>query len=185
MTADLESPLIVVIPFTWEHWPTLWAVRRAQLAEHGILLGPDSTPEPPRPGVKMRDEHEWDYYHMDQVYLRGAGNFWLAWYGECPSGHVGGQDVGGAIELRRMYVVANYRRRGVGTKLVMALIAHSRAQGIGAIELWTAGDGPGRHLYRALGFRETGGPGAEFRDIAGRTRYTPDPEEIRMRLDLF
>ena len=37
---------------------------------------------------------------VTEVYLRGAGSFWLAWYTECPVGHVGGQDVGGADEIR-------------------------------------------------------------------------------------
>ena len=40
---------------------------------------------------------------------------------------------------------------------VEALVVHSRIQGVHAIELWTALNGPGRRLYQALGFRETEG----------------------------
>jgi GNAT superfamily N-acetyltransferase len=179
MTAGSTDSHIVVKPFAWHDWLALWAVRLAQLAEHGILLDPAAIAKSPQPGVD--DEHEWDFHHIDQVYLRGAGNFWLAWYADCPVGYVGGQDVGGAIELRRMYVKASYRRLGVGTALVEALIAHSHTQGIRAIELWTAVNGPGRRLYRALGFRETEGPGIEFQDVTARTGYTPGADEIRMR----
>jgi GNAT superfamily N-acetyltransferase len=118
------------------------------------------------------------------VYLSGAGNFWLAWYNSLPIGYIGGQDVGGAIKLRRMYVEAAYRRRGVGTALVRALIAHCRLHAIPVVELWTAVGGPGWRLYRALGFRETAGPGGEFQQIVALTRYTPGADEIRMRLDV-
>ena len=67
---------------------------------------------------------------------------------------------------------------------VEALMVHSRIQGVHAIESWTAVNGPGRRLYHALGFRETEGPGVEFKDITSRTRYTPGADEIRMRLDV-
>jgi GNAT superfamily N-acetyltransferase len=182
MTAGSTDSHVVIKPFAWDDWSALWAIRFAQLAEHGILLDPTAIPERARPGID--DEHEWDFHHIDQVYLRAAGSFWLAWYTDCPAGYVGGQDVGGAIELRRMYVRPSYRRLGVGTKLVKALIAHSRTQGVHTIELWTAVNGPGRRFYHALGFRGTEGPGVAFKGITPRTRYTPGADEIRMRLDV-
>ena len=173
---------IAIKPFAWDDWSALWTIRLAQLAEHGIVLDFTAIPEYPQPGID--DEYEWDSHHMDSVYLCDAGHFWLAWYTEHPVGYVGGQDVGGAIELRRMYVEESYRRLGVGRKLVETLITHNHAQGVQAIELWTAMDGPGWWLYRALGFRKTEGPGIEFQDIMMRTRYTPGADEIRMRLDV-
>ena len=182
MTAASTDSHIVIKPFAWDDWPALWAIRLAQLTEHGILLDPATIADHPQPGIA--DEHEWDFHHIDQVYLRGAGNFWLAWYRDCPVGYVGGQDVGGAIELRRMYVKANYRRLGVGTALVEALIAHSHTQGIHAIELWTAANGPGRCLYHRLGFQEMEGPGKEFNELTACTRYRPGPNEKRMRLEV-
>jgi len=181
MKAGSTGAHITIRPFTWEDWPVLWAVRLAQLAEQGIRLDPASIPQRPMPGID--DEHEWDFHHIDQVYLRAAGNFWLAWVGGRPAGYVGGEDVGGAIELRRMYVKASFRRRGVGTALVRALIAHSHTQGVHAIELWTAVDGPGRRFYHTLGFREIEGPGIEFKVITQATKYMRGYDEIRMRLD--
>ena len=160
----------------------MWTVRVSQLAEHGILLDPEEIPKEPRPDLD--DEYEWDFHHIGQVYMHGSGCFWLAWRSGRPVGYVGGQDVGGTIELRRLYVTASHRRLGVGVRLVRTLIDHARARAVPAIELWTAADGPGRRLYETLGFRETTGLGAEYAETTSRTRYVPSPDEIRMRLDL-
>jgi GNAT superfamily N-acetyltransferase len=176
------QPAVVVTPFTWDDWTALWAVRRMQLVEDGIPGDAVIIPEHPHCGGE--EFHEWDFHNIDEVYLRGAGQFWIARYADRPVGYVGGQDLGGAVELRRMYVNASYRRRGIGTALVQALIERSRAHAIPAIELWTGPDGPGRYLYETFGFRLTGGPGVEFADVIRLTRDTPDGGEIRMRLDL-
>lgn len=178
-----RSPLIR--PFAEDDWAALWAVRLAQLAEQGVVLDPTAIPEPPKPGAPdTGDEYEWDLYHIDRVYRRGSGNFWLAWCGGLPIGYVGGQEIGGgALELRRMFVNAAYRRQGIGAALVRALIAHAQARRVHVIELWTSACGPGRPLYQAMGFVETAGPGAEFKEGAARTRYTPGMDEIRMRLE--
>ncbi|MBV9849649.1 MAG: GNAT family N-acetyltransferase [Armatimonadetes bacterium] len=173
---------IVVCPFEFGFWRPLWQVRLAQLAEHGVVLDPEAIPE--RPAHVGRDGPEWDIHRMEEVYLSGAGGFWLAWAEGVPVGYVGGQDIGNTLELRRMYVRADQRRRGIGTWLVRALVDHGAARGVKTVELWTAGDGPGRALYERLGFQATDGPGAAFRDVAERTGYTPGPDEIRMRLDV-
>ncbi len=97
------------------------------------------------------------------------------------------KDIGGVIELRRMFVRAEYRRRGVATSLVRALIEHSGSHGVCAIELWTGPNGPGKFLYQTLGFRQTEGLGPEFsRDNPTQHRYFPaeGDGQIRMRLDL-
>lgn len=181
--ADHPTSLaITVTPFTWDDWPALWAVRRMQLAEHGIKIDPSTLPDRPQPGTNHA--HEWDFHEIEHVYLRGAGHFWLARMAGQPVGYVGGQDVGGAIELRRMYVNESYRRRGIGSALVHALIDRSRAYAITAIELWTAAHGPGRPLYETFGFQLRAQPGPEFADVIVRTRYTPGDDEIRMRLEL-
>jgi len=158
--------------FEWQCWDALWQLRAHQLAEHGIVVSsPVSEPD-------LSSPYERDYHRIEQVYLQGAGNFWIAWLGDTPVGHVGAQDLGGAVELRRMYVRADLRRRGVGTRLVRTLIEHCVAQSVRAIELWTAQNGPGRWLYERLGFRLVAEPGVAFKDVP------LSPGEIRMRLDL-
>lgn len=179
---DRISQHISVKPFEWEHWSHLWELRRHQLAENGIEVSFDGPP--PQPEEAGQDNPEWDYHRIGQVYLQGVGGFWIAWWDDVAVGHVGGQDLGGIVELRRMYVRAEYRGRGIGTRLVRALITHSIAQGVKAIELWTAPDGPGRFLYAQTGFRETAGLGEGFAGAASLTGRSPAEHEIRMRLDL-
>jgi GNAT superfamily N-acetyltransferase len=171
---------VVVASYRAAHWRDLWALRTHQLAEHGVTLSPDAIPS--QPLVVDRGDHEWDYHEIGQVYLACRGGFWLAWLDGTPAGHVGAQDLGEGVELRRMYVRQDFRRRGIGAKLVRELIAHCAARGVGAIELWTASGGLGRALYERVGFRAVTGPGPEFSDVLDPTRYEPRPDEIRMRL---
>ena len=69
----------------------------ARLAENGIILDPDDIP--PEPEDTSEESPEWDTDHIDPVYLRGSGGFWLAWHATKPVGHVGAQDFSGLIEL--------------------------------------------------------------------------------------
>ena len=121
--------------------------------------------------------YEQDYHRIDQVYLAGRGGFWIAWLDALPVGHIGAEDRGQYLELRRMYVRQGYRRRGIGRQLVQALIDHCSAEGVPAVELWTAPDGPGRLLYETLGFFRIAAPHGE------RDGEEDDPE-MRMRLDV-
>jgi GNAT superfamily N-acetyltransferase len=173
--------------FTWEHWIPVWQLRAAQLAEHGIIIDPENIPRVPSqvPEHIDQSEYDWDLVHIGAIYLCGRGGFWLAWCGDTAVGHVGAQDLGGVAELRRMYVRAASRRRGIGTRLVWALIAHCAAGSIQAKELWTAQDGPGRALYEKLGFRVVDEPGPGFEHVEQATGYTRGADEIRMRLDLI
>jgi GNAT superfamily N-acetyltransferase len=183
MASHAPPPGVTITPFTWPDWTALWTVRYTHLAEDGIHLDPTSIPD--RQAPDPEHVHEWDFHNLDRVYLHDAGNFWIAHADRRPVGYVGGQDIGEAIELRRMYVDAAHRRRGIGSALVQTLIDHSRTRAVRAIELWTAPDGTGRQFYHSLGFRLTAAPGLEFADIQRLTRYTPSQDEIRMRLDLL
>ncbi len=172
---------ISILPYNWKHWRTLWELRHHQLAEAGIIVPPEEIPgEPNNVG---RDDYEWVLHHIAEVFLHGAGGFWLAWWENDPAGHIGGQDFGGAIELRRMYVRAEYRRRGIATRLVQALLDHCKIQSIKAVELWTAENGPGRRLYERIGFKITSAPGKEFSDLFFQTNFIPGKDQIRMRLE--
>jgi GNAT superfamily N-acetyltransferase len=172
---------ILVRPFEWQDWYAMWQLVAFHLVEQGIVI--DATLQGPPDFSIPYDEtdpryEEIDMERIDQAYLKARGNFWIAWVADQPVGHVGAQDYGGFIELRRMYVREEFRQRGIGTRLVQALIAHCIAKNVGMIELWTAGDGAGRPLYEKLGFRKIDPHGGEP-EYAKRA-----DQEIRMRLDL-
>ena len=161
-----------VLAFRQQDWNALWLVRLRQLAESGVRL--DVLPERP----DHTSPYEQDYHRIDQVYLSGAGNFWLAWCEQLPVGHIGAQAFDDVVELRRLYVIPEYRRHGVGTALVRTLVEHCTTQRVRAIELWTVASGPGRGLYERFGFRVVDKPGPEFRVV----NYPAG--EIRMRFGL-
>jgi GNAT superfamily N-acetyltransferase len=171
---------ISIKPFEWQDWNAMWQLNAYHLAEHGII---DDTIQGPPDFSLPYDETdrrypEMDMERIDEAYLKARGNFWIAWKDDQPLGHVGAQDYGDFIELRRMYVRKEFRQRGIGTLLVKALIEHCIEKNVGIIELWTAGDGPGRPLYEKLGFRKIEAIGGEP-EYAKRASH-----EIRMRLEL-
>ncbi len=62
-------------------------------------------------------------------------------------------DGGEAVEVKRMYVRPEHRRKGLGKALLEALIAQARALGYARIRLDSAGFMSQAHaLYRAAGF---------------------------------
>ena len=163
---------VVVKPYQSVDWPALWQLRACQLAEQGIAI----YTVPSRPDFDS--SYERDYHRMKQVYLSGKGNFWIAWITDQPVGQIGAQDLGGYIELRRLYVRELNRGAGIGTQLVTTLLEHCRGHEVGLIKLWTDPAGPGRSLYRNFGFLEVDDPnksGDFARDPSG---------EIRMALAL-
>jgi GNAT superfamily N-acetyltransferase len=181
----IDEPAIT--RFTWDDWEALWEIRRTHLAEYGIDPRQVHTPPYPTPsddGGEADPHDEWDLLHPDRIYLRGAGGFWIARVGGRPVGYVGAQPLGQAVELRRMYVAASQRRRGIGMALVRALLDHCRTQRVRAVELWTEAGGVGQQLYTRFGFRIVTGKGPEFVDVQAEDRYRPSSEEVRMRLEI-
>ena len=171
---------ILIKPFEWEDWNAMWRLREYHLAEDGKII--DALPDQPDLTISYEDidrsDLEVDFDRIDQAYLKGRGNFWIAWMDDQPVGHIGAQDKGDYIELRRMYVRIEYRRRGIGVLLVQALIKHCLENKAGIIELWTAEQGPGRFLYEKHGFHKV--------EIGGEEHdgTTDDNSQIRMRLVL-
>ncbi|MBN1877039.1 MAG: GNAT family N-acetyltransferase [Anaerolineae bacterium] len=172
---------IVIKPFQWEDWYVMWKLNAYHLAELGIIID-DADQGPPDFNLPYDESNpnypEMDMAWIDEAYLKGRGNFWIAWSDDQPLGHVGAQDCGDYIELRRMYVRAEYRRRGVGTLLVQALIEHCKRQKVSEIKVWTADDGLGRLLYAKCGFRQIALSDAE------RAHKRAVEGEIRMCLEL-
>ena len=89
------------------------------------------------------------------------------------------------LELRHMYVRAEYRQRGIGTRLVQALIDHAKTHQVKAVELWTAPDDLGRILYSKLGFKVVEKPFMNLEELIYRMNRAPGEGEIRMRLDIM
>ena len=155
-TSFKNQASILVRPFEWKDWEAMWQLRGWQLAESGIFV---DGPIPPPDFDLVYDEtnpdvHEMDLERIDEAYLKARGNFWIAWLEDQPVGFVGAQDKSDYVELRQMYVRQEFRRLGIGSLLVTALIEHCRGQKVGLVKLWTAKGGPGRYLYARLGFRQ-------------------------------
>jgi GNAT superfamily N-acetyltransferase len=84
---------------------------------------------------------------------------------------------GNAAHLISMWVDPVARNRGVGRKLVDAVVAWARGHGIGEVSLWVAeGNAPAEALYLASGFAPTG----ERQPLPSN----PAVMEQAMRLDL-
>lgn len=157
-------------------WRDLWRIRALQLLEAGVRVDIPDAPE-------AHPRYDDDLHAVDRVYAH-PGGFWLAYAESSMAGFVGAQCLGAVVELRRMFVSAEFRRRGVGRALCAALIEHCAAQAAKSVELWTAADGPGRSLYAVLGFAVVAQPGLGFENVREQTGYAPKRGEIRMRLTL-
>jgi GNAT superfamily N-acetyltransferase len=151
---------------------------------------------------QVGDEYKfaWDPYgyHLDLFRLESKyAGFWVA---EEPGGaivgvaglsafsprpgavgelveHKGLLRIGGAdCELKRMYVLAHWRRKGLGRRLAEAAISLALSRGCRVMEIWSDRALPEAHeLYRSLGALEVG----------SRIDDSPDrAEEIGMILRL-
>ncbi len=76
MDEEKAAQPISVVPYARKHWHALWELRHYQLAEEGIIIATDEIPD--HPMDVGRGDDEWDYHHIAEVYLNGAGGFWLA-----------------------------------------------------------------------------------------------------------
>jgi GNAT superfamily N-acetyltransferase len=95
---------------------------------------------------------------LDAFYNPARGNgFWVAHVGSLLVGTVGLERVSPeAVELRRMYVRAEFRRRGIALALLERANAEARALGYRKIVLSTAEiQTAAVAFYRAHGFRHT------------------------------
>ena len=93
------------------------------------------------------------YYHT----VKGAG-FWVAMQGENLVGFFGLESVyPGTAELRRMYVAPEYRRRGLGRRLLAEAEEMARQMGYHQIDLSTSElQNVALALYRRTGYEEIG-----------------------------
>ena len=99
-----------------------------------------------------------DLANIPGFYQTGTGGFWVARSNDRVVGTVGLKDIGQRqAALRKMFVAAPFRGRefGVAEKLLNALLAHARAQGIAEIFLGTTEKFLAAHrFYEKKGFIE-------------------------------
>ena len=85
-------------------------------------------------------------------------SLWLvAVDGDRVAGYVGSQTVCDETDMMNVAVTADYRRQGLGEKLVLALVEELKAIGSKCLTLEVRDSNtPARSLYEKLGFRQTG-----------------------------
>jgi putative acetyltransferase len=89
---------------------------------------------------------------------RRGGRWWVVYDGEdlVASVGTGPRDVGGRVELKRLYVRATHRRRGVAAGLIRRVEAHAAGLGANAVELWSDTRFAAAHaLYGRHGYVDT------------------------------
>ncbi|HEY2512892.1 MAG TPA: GNAT family N-acetyltransferase, partial [Polyangiaceae bacterium] len=107
-------------------------------------------------GVPITLADQPDLADIPSAYQRGRGGFWTAKDAGRVVGVVGLLDGGGEVALRKMFVHADYRGRGlaVAPRLLEALLAHARAQGVQRVFLGTRPEMRAAHrFYEKHGFR--------------------------------
>ena len=64
-----------------------------------------------------------------------------------------GESASGSGEVETLYLLDDYRDRGVGRRLMRAMAAHLAAVGCRSVVLWVLRDNPTRWFYQRLGGR--------------------------------
>jgi len=126
----------------------------AEIAQVRTLVRAHGAARATTPGV------EYVYADADGLpgpYAAPAGGLWLATSGESGIGCVALKPIDSrTAEVKRMFVDAGWRGKGVGRALLGALIAGARRRGILTLRLGTLHDmEAAQALYRSIGFRPT------------------------------
>ena len=121
-----------------------WRVVKTVFDEYGFIL--------------EEMDYDRDLKDVQGQYLDQYGAFWVAEVDGCVVGCVGMRPEGEAlVELRRLYLVPEHRRTGIGRELVMTAVEWGRAKGFPAVELWSDVAFERAHtLYEAAGFKRAG-----------------------------
>jgi GNAT superfamily N-acetyltransferase len=107
-------------------------------------------------GVPITLADQPDLADVPSAYQCGRGGFWTAKEEGRLVGVVGLLDGGGEVALRKMFVDADYRGRGlaVAPQLLEALLAHARSRGVERIFLGTRPEMRAAHrFYEKHGFQ--------------------------------
>jgi RimJ/RimL family protein N-acetyltransferase len=99
-----------------------------------------------------------DLLQFDAYYSAPRGAFWIVRDATRVVGSVGvDRKDGRTAELKRLYVDASLRGRGIGQRLVETVLDWTREQGMARLVLWSDTRFENSHrLYRRLGFEQLG-----------------------------
>ncbi len=98
-----------------------------------------------------------DLYDVDGFYGEGRGAFWVLLASEQVVGCVGVRLEGDQSELHRMYLLPEYRGRGLGRLLLETAVDFARSSGARRIRAWSDVKLPLAHkLYHRFGFVQQG-----------------------------
>ena len=135
---------MVPIPATAADVPAVMLLIGRVFAEYGLLLMPAF--EVP------------DLLRFDLHYTPPRGAFWVVRDDVRVVGSVGvDRKDEQTAELKRLYVDASLRGRGIGQRLVETVLDWTRAEGMARVVLWSDTRFENSHrLYRRLGFTQLG-----------------------------
>lgn len=98
-----------------------------------------------------------DLYNIEEDYLAGGGMFWVLLAGQSVVGCAGIRLHGEECELHRMYLLRDFRGRGLGRKLLELAVAHGRSAGCQWMRAWSDVKLVDAHrLYLKSGFVQRG-----------------------------
>jgi L-amino acid N-acyltransferase YncA len=159
----LESPGVDIVPMTGADWPV---VRR--IYAEGIATG-DATLEAEAP-----DWRTWDHSHRRECRLvaraigAGVPGHVLGWTALTS---VSARTVYAGVAWESVYVAAGARGRGVGRRLLLALIEASETLGIWTLQAGVLAENEASlALHERVGFRLVGVQRRLGRDSGGRWR---------------
>lgn len=97
-----------------------------------------------------------DLQSIAREYQVENGQFWTLWIDRKISGTIALQKHGDYYHLRRFYLLAQYRNRGLGKLMVSQLLEHARLHDIHSIQLSTKErESAAYHIFLKAGFTET------------------------------
>ncbi len=132
-----------VVPYEPAHQVGVVRVVRAVYSEYGFTWDASA--------------YHRDLYTIDETYLTGGGMFWVLLAGQSVVGCAGIRLHGEECELHRMYLLQDFRGRGLGRKLLELAVAHGRSAGCQWMRAWSDVKLTDAHrLYLKSGFVQQG-----------------------------
>ena len=119
------------------------------------------------------DDEMPDLLRMHSAWRQKQGRAWVVEDGQGLLGCVAAEpaEQGDGMELKRLYVAARARRRGVASRLCREVEQEARRRGSSFVELWTDTRFVAAHrLYEHLGY-VTDGRSRELHDLSNSVEY--------------